>query len=194
MTWNRIYNGRDSSGWHTVLTITHPNEISPWVSHRMICSYFVISSGYLRVALRVIPPWAKSSGWLAQMVLCHPDDLGWHQISSGWQTTWSAVSRMIQHQAQSHPDDLLTMQYVNRITYHKMLPEIIRMTSSLVISYADDLRPLQYVICVTCDDILSRPDEGSWLYVIRMTYVHHIISSRWHTMTPSHLVNITEFV
>ena len=91
-----------SSGWHSTLTIRHPDEIQPGAN----------SSGWLRVwitlrrpddigqhntspewypALTIshphgIRPGANPSRWLMTNEVCHLDDISYHQMLSGWLT------------------------------------------------------------------------------------------------------------
>ena len=80
-----------SSGWHTSVSKSHPDEIRPGAN----------SSGLLRVQMTFCHPdeigqYRKSSGWHPAIPISHPDDLAGVGISSGWVTANSLC----------HPDDL----------------------------------------------------------------------------------------
>ena len=77
-----------SSGWHTALAISHPDEILPiskssgWLSY----SQYLIRMTYRRCICHSddLPGVGISSGWVTAISLCHPDDILFHFMSSGW--------------------------------------------------------------------------------------------------------------
>ena len=111
---------------------------------------------------------AISSGWLMGIAVCHPDDLRYSPISSGWHNIiWTL----------SHPDEItiLTPKSSGWLSYRQYL---VRMTYGYCRMSSDEM---------TYDIVLSHPDDitssgwvSSWSYLIRMTYGYCSTSSSWH--------------
>ena len=86
---------RMSSGWHSTLAISHPNEIRSGVN---------------------------SSGWFMDTAVCHPDDISYHHMSSEW-LSWSwhltgmSYDNVIMSSGwhtlrfSSHPDDIANFDF-----------------------------------------------------------------------------------
>ena len=121
---DKLAPGYISSGWLVADVLCHPDEIinlisksSGWLSYsqyliRMIYGHCKMSSGWLAILAYIIrmryrhlipksSGWLKAigsitSGWLMDFAGCHPDDLRYWPMSSGWgNIIWSL----------SYPDD-----------------------------------------------------------------------------------------